>query len=154
MMRSVMLLVLAVTASSSHAATLYKSVAPDGTISYTDQPPASGKVAKTFDFANLPATPLPPSSVTAREPSAAKANVAGSEPKLFWAKWCPYCRQAEAYLTTNGIAFQKLDVDTAEGKQALAQLGGGKGIPVIVSKGQTVRGYSRQAYDALFAKAR
>ena len=149
-----MLLALALIATSGHAATLYKSVAPDGTVSYTDQPPATGKVDKTFNFANLPTSPLPPSTANAREQSGAPANLGGSVPTLFWAKWCPYCREAEAYLTANKIAFQKHDIDTAEGKRALAQLGGGKGIPVIVARGQTVRGYSRQGYDALFAKGR
>ena len=52
------------------------------------------------------------------------------------------------------ISFQKFDVDTADGKRALAQSGGGRGIPVLLANGEKVQGFSRSAYDQVFARTR
>ena len=144
----------------SQAGTLYKSVAPDGTIVYSDQPPASGKVERTFNFANLPASPVPDSvtqyradlekSMQRRLSGAADAK----QPVLYMAKWCGYCRQAEAYLAEKKISYQRHDIDTPDGKRAFAEAGAGRGIPVIQVGAQKVRGFSRPAYDALFSAAR
>ena len=159
-MRTLLLIALLAATTLAHGATLYKTITPDGKVVYTDQPPQTGKIEKTFDFASLPSTPLP-DSVTAYKQDLEKSmqsRLAGSpgskQPVLFWAKWCGYCRQAEAYLTEKRISFQKLDVDTVDGKRALAQSGGGKGIPVLLANGEKVQGFSRSAYDQLVARTR
>lgn len=155
-MRTLVVLALLVPALVS-AATLYKSTTPDGRVVYSDTPPETGKLEKTFNYSNLPATPLPEAVVNYRADleKSAQRRIAASDakqPVLFWAKWCGYCRQAEAYLNEKRIGFQKQDVDTPEGKRALAQAGGGRGVPVILVGSQKVQGYSRPAYDALFAR--
>ena len=155
-----MLIILAlVIPALAQGATLYKSVTPDGRIVYTDQPPETGKVEKTFNFANLPASPVP-DSVTQyradleksmqRKLSAADAK----QPVLYMAQWCGYCRQAEAYLAEKKISYQRHDIDTPDGKRAFAEAGAGRGIPVIQVGAQKVRGFSRPAYDALFSAPR
>ena len=77
------------------------------------------------------------------EPAALK------QPVLFWAKWCPYCRAAEAYLLEKNVSFQKQDVDTPEGKRALLETGG-RSIPVLLIDGREIRGFSRATYDTVF----
>ena len=155
-----MLIILAlVIPALAQGATLYKSVTPDGRIAYTDQPPESGKVEKTFNFANLPASPVP-ESVTQYRADLEKSmqrrltGTADAKPVLYMAQWCGYCRQAEAYLAEKKISYQRHDIDTPDGKRAFAEAGAGKGIPVIQVGGQKVRGFSRPAYDALFSAAR
>ena len=140
----------------AHAATLYKSVAPDGTIVYSDQPPQSGKIEKTFNFANLPATPLPESVLRYRKDleKSMQNRLSGKQPLLFVTKTCGYCKQAEAYLAEKRIGYQKHDIETPDGIRAFGEAGGGRGVPVLVTTGQKVQGFSRQAYDALFASAR
>lgn len=141
------------------AGTLYKSVTPDGRIVYSDQPPQTGKVEKTFNFANLPTTPLPDSVMRYRQEleksmqnRLATAPV-GKGPVLLWAKWCGYCKQAEGYLNEKRIGFEKRDIDTPDGMRALAEAGG-RGVPVLLVNGQKIHGYSRPAYDSLFASVR
>ena len=48
------------------------------------------------------------------------------------------------------IAYRELDVDTPTGKAAFAQLGA-RGVPVLLTNGQRVSGFSTQSYDAVFA---
>src|SRR5688572_22927202 len=156
-----MLIILAlVMPALVQAGTLYRSVTPDGRILYSDQPPESGKVERTFNFANLPASPVPESVTQYRadlEKSAQRKLAAADarQPVLYMAKWCGYCRQAEAYLAEKKISYQRHDIDTPDGKRAYAEAtGAGKGIPLIHVGAQKVRGFSRPAYEALFAAAR
>lgn len=146
-------------AFAAHAGTLYKSVGPDGRIIYSDQPPADSKVEKTIAFTNLPATPLPAAVLRYREELqkgvqkrlADPGNKADSgQTVLFSAEWCGYCRKAKAYLAEKRIPYREYDVDTQEGMRALAALGEGKGIPVLVRNGRKTQGFSREAYDAVF----
>ncbi len=145
-----------------YAGTLYKSVGANGEITYSDQPPDKGKVEKTFNLSNLPSTPLPDSVVRYRNEleKSLKTRLADSAPRdsaqpvLFSAKWCGYCRQAEAYLAEKKISYTRQDIDTPDGMRALVASGSGRGVPVLLVKGQKVQGFSRPAYDSLFASAR
>jgi glutaredoxin len=147
-------------AGEAPAATLYKSVGPDGRVTYSDQPPPEGTVQKTLSFAELPSSPLPEAVLRYREglekgvqkrlTEAARARAATLQ--LFTAPWCGYCRQARAHLAEKGVAFQELDVETAEGQRAYAALGGGSGVPVLAWKGERLQGYSRASYEAFFQR--
>lgn len=155
-------LLLACTAVASPGAigdNVYRSISPDGRVVYSDQPPATGKVQKVYSFENLPASPVPPTVERYRQElegsmrkrlSSPSMPVAGTQ--LFAASWCGYCRKAKAYLGEKGIPYQEIDIDTPEGGQAFALAGGGAGIPLLLSKGQRVQGFSAGAYDALFGK--
>ena len=49
-------------------------------------------------------------------------------------------------------AYQDVDIDSKSGMAAFAQVGGGRGIPLLLADGQRVQGFSPAAYDALFVK--
>jgi len=161
-MMKLVVLAAALAAAPVHADTVYKSVGPDGKVTYSQRPPADGKVDKTLSFANLPSTPLPDSVVRYREELQKSMKKRLSDPDrrdtatpvLFTAVWCGYCRQAKAYLAQKGIAYREYDVDTPDGMRAFAEAGAARGVPVLQWKGQNVQGFSRGAYDTLFARAK
>lgn len=131
---------------------VYRSLSRDGKVTYSDQPPSTGKVQKIYSFENLPSSPVPDrpktqESVGQKKPSPQAPTMTGTY--LYSANWCGYCRKAKAYLNQRGIAYQEIDIDTAEGGAAFTTEGRG-GIPLLVRNGQRVRGFSTAAYDALF----
>jgi glutaredoxin len=145
--------------SGASAGTLYKSVDSDGKVTFSDRPPTTGKVVKTF--AELPSTPIPESVLRARQELQKSPQVQQPAPQpqrtgvhLYSAQWCGYCRQAKAYLAEKNIPYQDHDIDTSSGNVAFTQAGGGGGIPLIVWQGQKVRGFSREGYDALFSRSK
>ena len=133
---------------------LYKSVTPDGKTIYSDRPPTDSKVVKTITPQKGPSSPLP---VSAQEQlrriqslSPAPSPIASNNVVLFSASWCGYCRQAKAYLSKKGIAYQEIDVDRPEGVSALAQAGGSKGIPLLMVGDRRLQGFSAASYDNFF----
>ncbi|MBI4809200.1 MAG: glutaredoxin family protein [Nitrosomonadales bacterium] len=136
------------------AETLYKSVGKDGKITYSDKPPAEDRIEKTIRSGSLPNTALPASTYSYVEQLRKKKVAAPARTGsvvLFTAPWCGYCKQAKAYLSARGIAFQEIDIDTRSGMAAFAEAGGGSGVPLLIAAGQSIQGFSASGYDALFA---
>ncbi len=148
-------LIAAALTGTAHAQTLYKSVDASGKVVYSDQPPTSGAVQKTLKLESLPVSVVPGPAPSAAAPGQAPAGTqTAAQPRgevtLYMATWCGYCKAAKAYLGGKGIAYRELDVDTPTGKAAFAQLGA-RGVPVLLTNGQRVNGFSAQSYDAVFA---
>lgn len=153
-------LVLALSATAlvgaAHAQALYKSVDASGKVVYGDQPPASGSGQKTVKLEAPPISVVPgnppPAATPGQAPAEAqKAAQPRGEVTLYMATWCGYCKAAKAYLGGKGIAYREFDVDTPTGKAAFAQIGA-RGVPVLLTNGQRVNGFSAPSYDAVFAK--
>ena len=139
------------TAASAQA--LYKSVDASGKVVYNDKPPAAGTAEKTLKLENLPVSVVPGASPLPT-PGRASTTAAATAPPpgdvvLYMATWCGYCKAAKAYLGNKGIAYRELDIDTPSGKAAFAQLGA-RGVPVLLTNGQRISGFTTQSYDAVF----
>jgi glutaredoxin len=140
--------------TSGDADTIYKSVGPDGKVIYSDRPAAGGRLQKTLEYRDLPASPLPESVRRYREELEAGVDERlsgqasdGSTARLFTATWCGYCRKARRHLAGRGIAFRELDIESPDGMRAYTSVGG-SGVPVLIWKDQRIDGYSPDAYDA------
>lgn len=123
-------------------------------------------VATAVGAQTRPAANLPAGSAVAGARSAAAAGdrvgpgagVPAADPQpataqatLFAASWCAYCRQARAYLARVRIKYQDVDIDSPAGKAAYEAAGGG-GVPLLVYRGEQLRGFSELAYDYFFAR--
>jgi glutaredoxin len=135
------------------ADTVYKVVQPDGSVTYSDQPPAAGTSTR-LEFRNLPATPLSESALRFRaeiEKSLKSRAAALKEPqagelRLFTASWCPHCKRAKAHLAARNVRFAEYDIDTPDGMAAFIQASG-RSVPLLVSSSGRVQGYSEGKYD-------
>jgi glutaredoxin 3 len=58
--------------------------------------------------------------------------------------YCPYCRQAERFLTDKGVPFKSVDVtnDQAMRDQLVELSGGRRTVPQIFIGGEAIGGYS------------
>ena len=66
--------------------------------------------------------------------------------QVFTATCCPDCRRLERWLTDNGVAHTKVDIETVAGAaERLEAETGKKAIPFILVNGKAwVRGYHRE----------
>jgi glutaredoxin len=159
-MRMLFMLSFAVAVAEAQAATtLYKSIGPDGKITYSDQPLAQARDTKTLTFASAPTSPLSAETLAYIDQLQKSANAraaapaAVSTPVLYSASWCGYCKQAKAYLTRKQVAYSEVDIDIKDGLAAYARAGGGggKGVPLLVANGKSMFGFSAAGYDTLLA---
>lgn len=142
--------------------TLYKTVGPDGKVSYSDRPDPHAAKSQTLSFDHLPASPLSAETMayieqlqtSGQQREAQTALAAKGDVVLFSAPWCGYCKKAKSHLARQQVAYREFNVDTPQGRAAFAQAGGKSGVPLLVAGGQHVQGYSESAYDALFSKRR
>lgn len=64
---------------------------------------------------------------------------------LYATDWCGYCRKAREFFKQHNIAYVEYDIEkSAEGKAQYNQLHG-SGIPLIVIRGDVMRGYDPNA---------
>lgn len=129
-------LALAVLAFPSHA--LYKVVAPDGSVTYTDRPPAAGR----------------PAQVNAREATNDAAAALGSLPlelrqtatrfpvTLYSSTDCAPCESGRRLLQGRGVPFTERQVLNEDDAEALNRLTGGRSVPTLTIGGQALRGYA------------
>jgi glutaredoxin len=84
-------------------------------------------------------------------PDYVAATVAESSPDvdIYITSWCPYCKQAMAYLDAQGIAYNKYDIeDDAEAAAKKKELApNNPGVPLTVINGQIISGYSENKFE-------
>jgi glutaredoxin len=154
MKASVLIVIACLCNSAAFAQTVYKSIGPDGNVVYSDHPPADGKVDKTFNFVELPSSPVPDLPATSGHASAKKAVpiqsvIAVDGVLMYSASWCGYCKRAKAYLAKNRIAYSSIDIDTADGRSSFQEVGQGS-VPLLFWGKRRIRGFTAEGYDAFF----
>ena len=72
---------------------------------------------------------------------------------LYATSWCGYCGKVRELLSKNNIEFHEYDVEkSAEGREQFKRLGG-KGVPVLLIKGEVLKGYDPSRILKLANKA-
>jgi glutaredoxin len=150
-MRCVLLCCIALLATESALADMYKWVDENGKVHYSDSPPP-GRKAKKLDLKinSLGGPPVVSAITGAGKPVVAAA--AGGV-KIYTTTWCGYCKQAKAYMQARGTRFQEIDVENSAQGQAEFRAIGGRGVPVILVGNRRMDGYSQGSLEAMLKQA-
>lgn len=107
--------------------------------------------AKIVSAAVSPALPPAPASGAA---AAGKPDTAAvPKVELYVTSWCSYCKQAENFFRTQGIAYTIYDIEKDNSAaQRKEELDSGKGVPLAVINGQLIHGFSEVAYREALKK--
>ncbi len=75
------------------------------------------------------------------------------EPVILYATdWCGYCQKARELMKKHHIPYFEYDIEKSEEGRRQYQELGGAGIPVLLIKGQVIKGYNPQKILALAGK--
>lgn len=135
-------------------ADIYKWVDENGTVHFSDTPPATEGEVETVDAEPAyvpdeteevePESEQGESGSTDSGVSLAKLNTVD----LYVTNWCPYCRKAEDYFRARGIEFTAYNVDTdREARQRKFEMSGRSGVPFAVVNGVRIRGFDPAGYQ-------
>lgn len=77
--------------------------------------------------------------------------------KLYALSTCPYCRMTKKYLTTSGVDFDVVEVDTLEGTEreetiaTVREISGGASFPVVVIGDEVIVGFNKMRIKELLS---
>lgn len=131
-------------------AELYQWVDEHGVVTFKDTPPPTkkrGKVKVYTDSDFGPAPPVPvetsPRSGTAKKTAAPvqKERFSGTV-EMYATSWCGYCKQAERYMQSRGIAYVSYDIEKDSAAAQRHRELGGRGVPLLVIGPHRMSGFS------------
>ena len=145
-------------------AKIYTWVDQDGVTHISDTPPTSDKNVENLETPDYQ-SPAPdsanrqivtkPISITVPQENAynkSKNKLSHAyDVEIYTTSWCPYCKQAIAFLRSNGINFRQYDIEKDQKAAArMRALGGTRGVPFAVINGKRIGGFSLDAYKQAF----
>ena len=126
-------------AALAHAQ-LYKSVGPDGRVTYSDTPPAAAKQVKS--------RPLPAGAASAAQLPYELAQVAKAQPvTLYTADKCAPCDAARAFLAARGVPYSERTVSTSEDIALLRSTAGDAQLPFLTIGRSKEKGFEEGAWN-------
>jgi glutaredoxin len=130
-------------ALASTAVAQYRYVAPDGRVTYSDQPPPpSEKVVsqRKLNETTAPVTPLPfeVAQATSRYPVT-----------LYTGEKCPPCEEARTYLRGRGVPFTEKTVTSEDDIALFRQQSPDGTAPVMAIGGRKTIGFAQTTWAAL-----
>jgi glutaredoxin len=138
--------VLAWAAGTGAALAQYKVVGPDGSVTYTDRPPADARLAVT-PMGRTPGAAA--AATTASNLPAEMRQVSQRYPvTLYTSAECPACDTGRQWLAQRGVPYRERLIATEQDAQALNDLVGGRTVPALTIGAQPVRGFSETDWAA------
>ncbi|MBC3918755.1 glutaredoxin family protein [Undibacterium sp. CY18W] len=139
-------LLSALSFSANAQAQMYKWVGPDGKVTYSDQPPPSGKIKvekKSYsdspDLGNLP-------------PELA-AVVAKNPVTLYSTNNCAPCNDSRNFLKTNGVPFNEKTISNNADLDKLKQVSGDSQLPFMIIANVKFHGFNTEDWKKALSNA-
>ena len=126
------------TIGSAEAQGVYRIVAPDGRVTYSDQPPANNAEAAAVGGATANSA----ASASAQLPLALRQIVARYPVVLYTGNDCSPCNAGRNLLTGRGIPFSEKTVSSTEDIAAFKRLSGDLSLPLVSIGSQRLKGFS------------
>lgn len=119
---------------------IYRSVGPDGKVTFSDKPP----LTTTAKAAAAPVVglPAPAGGATANLPFELRQAANRFPVTLYTAPGCAPCGSGRAMLASRGVPFTEKTVTTNEDIDALKRIAGAPSLPFMTIGGQQLKGYS------------
>ena len=130
------------------ALALYKVVQPDGSITYTDRPPASGDVS-VFNVGRGAATAPAGTSM----PIELRQAMRRYPVTLYTSPDCAPCVNGRRLLQQRGVPYSERLVTSEEDAAALERAVGGRTVPALTIGAQPLRGLSESDWTAFLDAA-
>lgn len=132
--------------ASAAALGQYKYTGPDGTVTYSDQPPpASVKNVEVRNFAT--------GAPTATMPFEVRQAVSRFPVTLYTTSQCSSCDDARKFMRTRGVPYTEKTVSTQEDIDALKKLSREGILPVATVGRQKVSGFNESSWATLLDDA-
>jgi glutaredoxin len=126
--------------NDANAQQIYRIVAPDGRVTFSDKPPREGSAKPTA----AAAVRLPADSGTANLPFELRQVASRYPVTLYTAPGCAPCGAGRAMLASRGVPFTEKTVTTNEDIDALKRLAGSTAsLPFLTIGGQQIRGFAQ-----------
>ncbi|MDE2079940.1 MAG: glutaredoxin family protein [Burkholderiales bacterium] len=138
---------LAVAALATPAWAQYKVVKPDGSVTYTDRPPADAS-ARVIQLGHGEDAGPQAASAPAALPYALQQVARRYPVTLYTALDCPPCNQARQLLLQRGVPFSEKRIGSTDDAQALQRVVGASTVPALSIGPQPVRGYAPEEWNA------
>lgn len=138
-----LLLLPALLALALPALALFKVVAPDGSITYTDRAP-TGTAARVTSFGREDA---PATAPEAALPPELRQPVGRYPVTLYTAADCQPCAAARQLLQGRGVPYAERSVSSSEDVEALERLVGGRSVPSLTIGAQPLRGLAQADWN-------
>ena len=136
-------LAVALIGSAAVAQAVYRSVGPDGRVTFSDRPPANAPATLTDKAAGA----APKAST---EPNQLPFELQQLQQKypvtLYSAQRCGPCDSGRKLLTARGIPFVEKTVNTREDIEAFERINPDNSLSLVTIGGQKVLGYSGQEW--------
>jgi glutaredoxin len=132
-------------AALAHAQ-LYRSVGPDGRVTYSDTPPPAAKQVET--------RPLPSVSAATAPLPYELAQAAKAQPvTLYTGDKCPPCDAARSFLSARGVPYAEKTVSSNDDIAALRAAGGDARLPLLMVGRGREKGFEEGAWNAALTAA-
>jgi glutaredoxin len=128
-------------------AQLYKSVGPDGKITYSDTPPPAG--ARQVETKAIASSEVSTADMPYELAEAVRANPV----TLYTGKNCVPCEDGRAMLTERGIPFKEKTVSSNEDVEHLRKVAGDNNIPLLLVGRRKESGFQRGNWNSTLSAA-
>lgn len=130
----------------------YKVVAPDGSVTYTDRPPADARLRVT-PMGNTPGAAAAIAAPPVNLPVELRQLTQRYPVTLYTSAECPACDSGRQWLAERGVPYRERSISTEPDVQALAALTGARTVPALTIGAQPVRGFSADEWQSFIDAA-